>query len=274
MLTLIVVLQLVTVFRIGLPDNYLVNTISVDTLIQSYIDSLKKNAQLRKASETFRFNPNFISDYKGYTLGMTPAEIDRLHCFRETGEFINTAEEFQRVTQISDSLLQVLAPNFKFPNWVLNAKKDIKPKQASFARTKMSVASISVANINTADAEALAQVPGIGEVLSKRIVKFRNALGGFLVNEQLYDVFGLKPEVATRLLQHYQVLKAPEIQKVNLNEASAKELAKLIYISYEMAQEIVAYRKENGKFKAFDELKDVHGFPFEKIDRIVLYLLL
>src|SRR5690554_8215098 len=70
----------------------------------------------------FPFNPNFITDYKGYTLGMTPEEIDRLLTYRSENKWINSDEDFQSVTQVSDSLLAVLIRFFNFPEWVKNLK--------------------------------------------------------------------------------------------------------------------------------------------------------
>jgi hypothetical protein len=58
----------------------------------------------------YPFNPNFITDFKGYKLGMSVTEIDRLLAFRKTNRYVNSAAEFQQVTQVSDSLLAQIAP--------------------------------------------------------------------------------------------------------------------------------------------------------------------
>ena len=49
--------------------------------------------------------------------------------------------------------------------------------------------------INRATAEEWADLPGIGLVLSRRIVKFRSALGGFVSLDQLHEVYGLDSAV-------------------------------------------------------------------------------
>jgi len=46
-------------------------------------------------------------------------------------------------------------------------------------------------NINTADAELLEQLPGIGEVLAQRIVDYRDEIGRFGSIEQILDVKGI-----------------------------------------------------------------------------------
>ena len=50
--------------------------------LQSQIDSMKKD-KVDYIPNIYTFNPNFISDYKGYKLGMSVAEIDRLLAFRK-----------------------------------------------------------------------------------------------------------------------------------------------------------------------------------------------
>jgi len=231
---------------------------------QSKIDSLR-NHRSEASVKMYPFNPNYLTDYKGYTLGLSTSELDRLFAFRKNGKFVNSAKEFQAVTQVSDSILDKIAPYFKFPDWV--TKNQSSKKERSFAKKK-----IKVKDINLASAEELKSIYGIGETLSKRIIKFRDRLGGFLVNEQLYDVYGLKPEVVEKALLRFQVLEVPSIQKINVNKAGAAELSQLIYISRSLAFDIVAYRDRNGAYESFEELRNIDKFPTEKLERIALYL--
>ena len=98
-------------------------------IFEARIDSIQKRRDSLNKPKIFPFNPNFLTDYKGYTLGMEVEEIDRLLRFRESGKWINSAADFQQVTGVSDSLLEVISPYFKFPDWVN------KPKVASVYKT-------------------------------------------------------------------------------------------------------------------------------------------
>lgn len=242
--------------------------------MQTVLDSLKQEQLTERAPKFYPFNPNYISDGKGYALGLTAAQMDRLFQYRKEGKFVNSAQEFQTVTQIPDSLLAVLVPLFKFPEWTSTAKETRKEPEADHAVRSSAVEKKEPQDLNTASAEALQEISGIGEVLSQRIVKFRDRLGGFLEEEQLYDVYGLDPEVAKRALQKFEVKERPAVKPININTASAQEMAQLVYISYGVAQKIVALRENNQGIKSFEDLKDVEGFPMEKIDRIKLYLTL
>ena len=70
---------------------------------QHEIDSLKTVELEKRKPKIYPFNPNFITDYKGYQLGMSTQEIDRLMNYRSKGLFVNSSKEFQQVTKVSDS---------------------------------------------------------------------------------------------------------------------------------------------------------------------------
>ncbi|EAR00651.1 ComEA family DNA-binding protein [Maribacter sp. HTCC2170] len=251
------------------------SSLVLDEETQAKIDSLKQELAIRDSITIYPFNPNFISDYKGYTLGMSVKEIDRLHAFRSDGKFINSALEFQMVTKISDSLLKLISPNFKFPSWVSNKNKDSETGRSLFqnkSQFETTIKNFEIKEINSVTAEELQTVSGIGDKLSNRIIKFRDRLGGFMVNEQLYDVYGLEPVVVKRALERFKVLSEPSISKIDINTASAQEISKLIYLRYELASKIVEYRQVNGVFASFEELNNIEGFPTDKINRIQLYL--
>ena len=100
------------------------SALTLNSDLQSKIDSLKLSATQNDTIKLYPFNPNFITDYKGYTLGMSIEEIDRLHEFRAQNKFANSVEEFQKVTQVSDSLLNIISVQFKFPEWTQKSKSN------------------------------------------------------------------------------------------------------------------------------------------------------
>lgn len=276
LLLIIVLLQLgYFVFR-SIPQDNSEGIISARPETQAQIDSLRLNAHKEGSVKIYLFNPNFITDYKGYSLGMSVDEIDRLHAFRKQNKYVNSPKEFQKITLVSDSLLQLISPYFKFPEWTQKRKQfavGVDPSGLDNGNTPSSEGQGKVIlDLNMATREDLKTINGIGDKLSIRIIKFRNRLGGFLVDEQLYDVYGLGPEVVQRTLKQFKVLKKPEIHKIDINAASAYEIAKLVYIQKQVAERIVDYRNLNGTIRSFDELIAIEDFPAGKIDRIALYL--
>ncbi|RXR33110.1 helix-hairpin-helix domain-containing protein [Flavobacterium piscinae] len=236
--------------------------------MQSVIDSLK-NADSNTNPQIYPFNPNFISDYKGYKLGMSVKELEKLFAFRKQNKYVNSAEEFQTVTGVSDSLLNAISPYFKFPDWVNQPKKQYASYSNNKFENKKTIVKI---DINQATQEDLIKVYGIGPALSERILKNKESLGGFFSMEQLQFIWGLSPEVIENLNKHFEVTTEPKINKVDINNASVKELAKFPYFNYSIAKEIVTHRSMNGEIKNIEDLTKIKGLTSEKIKIIVLYL--
>lgn len=238
--------------------------------LQPQVDSMKMDIA-NKRPKMYLYNPNFITDYKGYKLGMSVDEIDRLLAFRKENKYVNSSQEFQNVTKISDSLLNVMSPYFKFPDWV-NKKKEYKafkkyPNQA-FAKNEK----IVLIDINQATKEDLIKIYGIGEAISVRILKQKEVLGGFVSMEQMKDVWGLSPEVIENLNSHFKVSVLPNFKKIDINNASLKELSQFYYFKYPLAKEIVTYRSMKGNISNIEDLTKIKGFPVDKAKTIELYL--
>ncbi|WJS96623.1 helix-hairpin-helix domain-containing protein [Flavobacterium johnsoniae] len=238
---------------------------------QSEIDKEKLDGENKKTTN-YLFNPNFISDYKGYKLGMTVEEIDRLMAFRKENKFVNSADEFQKVTGISDSLLNKIAPLFKFPNWI-QQKAGLKTRQVNFVKNDFTKkAKFEILDINQANQEDLMKLYGIGEGLSERILKQKEILGCFVSMEQMKDIWGLSPEVIIELNSHFKVVIPPSLKKIKVNDASLKELSQFFYFKYALAKQIVTYRSMNGNFDNIEDLAKIKDFPVEKAKIISLYL--
>lgn len=236
---------------------------------QKSIDSLKFLAANSKNKTTiYPFNPNFITDFKGYKLGMKVAEIDRLLAFRKENKYVNSAEEFQIVTKISDSLLNAISPYFKFPEWAKNKKSNyqVYSKKDFYSKEKM-----VVLDINTATKEDLMKVYGIGDKISDRILNEKEKYGCFVSMEQINNIWGLTPEVIEKLNASFIIKSISNVKKININSASSKDLTKFPFFNYQLAKDIVTYRSMNGDIK-IEDLTKIKGFPVDKIKIIALYL--
>ncbi len=238
-------------------------------LVQNEIDSLK-SIQSTKKDTIYPFNPNYITDYKGYKLGMTIQEIDRLHAFRKQGKFVNSVEEFQQVTKVSNAFLSKISPYFKFPDWVKNKGTATSEKFHKFLPKEKE--KIIQKDINVATREDLIAVYGIGEKLADKILQEKEKLGGFVSMEQFQFMWGISPEAISDLEKRFTIKSQIGIKKIAINDLSQKELAKFPYFNYALAKEIVIYRTMNSGIKNIDDLTKIKGMPNEKIKIIALYL--
>ncbi|WP_272973374.1 MULTISPECIES: ComEA family DNA-binding protein [Croceibacter] len=235
---------------------------------QQKVDSLKQLKIKENTPKQYPFNPNFITDYKGYTLGMSTQEIDRLLAYRKQNKWVNSKKDFQDVTKVSDSLLNTFSHLFKFPDFITNPKK-----KKVFAKDRKLSYKDKI-DLNKATALQLQEVYGIGPYYSEKIIAYRTKLNGFSDNVQLKDVYGLEPNVINNILKKFTVKTPVNIKKININTAKVTDLSELPNLNYEIARQIIKYRELNGEFNDINQLKSIAEFPIEKFDRIQLYLTL
>jgi len=272
---IILVLQLFIVFGDKWQNNKPLLEDNKEWLVhQKTLDSLNKTdgslAYLKP------FNPNFITDYKGSSLGMTTVEIDRLFAFRKENKYVNSAKEFQQVTKISDSLLAIISPYFKFPDWVTNKNsyKPFKPFDKNYvpkAERTYAPKIIVKQDFNLATGDDLVKIYGIGDATATRILEFKAKLGAFVSMDQLHDIWGLSPEVIEELNKHFQIQTIEGLKKININTMSVSELIKFPYFNHGFAKQIVVHRSMHGNIK-IEDLTKIKGCPMDKIKIIELYL--
>lgn len=154
-------------------------------------------------------------------------------------------------------------------------------------------------NVNTATADQLETVPGIGPVKAGRIVAYRDQNGPFRRIEDLQNVSGIGPRTVEQLTP-YLVLEggsqtvraaggvasprarpaadrpalpaaAPTGALVNLNTASAAELETLPGIGPAYAARIIAYREEIGPFQRVEDVVAVRGIGPRTLERLAPY---
>ena len=275
MILIIVVLQFVYFFS-DFSSQSMIDVSSDEILtFQKQIDSLRGIELENRKPEIFPFNPNYITDFKGEQLGMSLQEIDRLHKYRAQRKFVNSVIEFQEITKVSDSLLKRISPYFKFPDWVVKRNKSLKlvnSKDRSGGEPLSKRIEVTTDDINKATQKDFEVVNGVGTVISERIVKYRIKLQGFSFTSQLYEVWGIDKSTVNRVLKRFKIHQKPNIQQININTATFKEILKNPYINYELCKKIIEYRDEVAELQNILEIKNIDGFPIEKYDRIVLYL--
>jgi len=126
-------------------------------------------------------------------------------------------------------------------------------------------------DINRCDSAELVGLPGIGPVLSARIIKYRNFLGGFAYVEQLKEVYGLKEETFETIKGRI-FADSSFIKRISINTAVFRELARIRYLEKFEITSILKYRQLKGRISGIDELTAVKVIPVEKARKIRPYV--
>jgi competence ComEA-like helix-hairpin-helix protein len=129
-------------------------------------------------------------------------------------------------------------------------------------------------DLNLADTTQLKTIYGIGPVIAKRIVTYRTNLGGFILMDQLYEVWGLDSTVVGRLTAKSVIVPDFMPNKLAINHCSEQELSRHPYLRTKLARAIVNYRLQHGNFTTIDDLTEIGIMEEKTFLRIKPYITL
>ena len=125
----------------------------------------------------------------------------------------------------------------------------------------------TLVDVNAADTTELKKIPGIGSGIARRIVAYRNRLGGFYSLEQLNEV----EFVSADLLKWFK-LESDSIRKLPINRVGLDQLRAHPYINFYQAKVIVEYRRKRGEIKSLSQLSHYEEFTEKDLKRLSAYV--
>jgi competence protein ComEA len=270
-------------------ENDLIQEAEKEEYKSTFIENLTEGS-----IKPFTFDPNTINIEQWKSLGLKPYLAQRIVKYRTKGGKFLIKSDLQKIYGFPEDIYQRLYPFIQLPenkediaknrntkkeenfkqendNQDNNAEEKIQKIEGERSNS-FKKKTLEAFDLNTADTAQLKQVRGIGAVLSERIVKFRNSLGGFHSVEQLKDVYGIKEEVYLELEKYAKLSKGFDIQKVNINTADVNTLKVHPYIGYKSASIIVNYRSQHGKFQKAEDLLKIKVLDESQINKLKPYL--
>lgn len=82
-----------------------------------------------------------------------------------------------------------------------------------------------------------------------------------------------KPAAVEKAAKPAKPVKPAVTGKININTATAEQLAMLPGVSMRKAQGLIDYRTKNGNFKNIEDLRKMPGIKQKKIDRVANFLI-
>jgi competence protein ComEA len=187
------------------------------------------------AAELFVFDPNTATTEQLVRLGLKEKTAATLVKYRKRHPFTKK-EDLQKVFGISDRLYNELSPYI-----LIGPAK--KTRTARSTKKTPVTAQGKKLELNTADSTQLETLKGIGPAFARRIIKYRNMLGGFTGKEQLLEVYGLTEE-KYRLIENEVEVNPSLITRINVNTDDFKVVNRHPYISYELTKKIFDARRK------------------------------
>jgi DNA uptake protein ComE-like DNA-binding protein len=223
--------------------------------------------------QQFRFDPNTISVDSFALLGFPEWQAKSLLRYRgDRRVTFRRATDLRRVKSLDSALVEAVlplidivpvpstapatAPNTAGPATYAYRPKTPPPPPESF-------------DINSSDTSAWRTLPGIGSYRAKRIVRYREALGGFYSIDQIATTRGL-PDSTFQTIHSFLKL-SPIFRPLAINRASYDELKKHPYINRNLANSIVRNREKAGRFNGPEDLRRLRLIKEEDLPRLLPY---
>lgn len=248
-----------------------------------------KAEKSRKAPELFLFDPNTASEDTLMLLGLSGRQAATLINYRNSGARFRKPADIYRVYGIDSALAAALvqwidimpeggrvAVEINEPEAGESSSGDdkvryetgIKSSEAGFRRPGKPAV---VIDLNRCAAAELEQLPGIGEVLAARIIRYRDLLGGYVSVSQLSEVYGLDSSVVALVSGSLKISEA-DIRPIHIDTCSWSRMARHPYLGPEMARAIMKYRSLMGIPFTVDDLVRQRVISEAQAERIVPYI--
>ncbi len=207
----------------------------------------------------FYFDPNTIGVSDWLRLGLTEKQANGIERYKAKGGTFRAAEDINRLYSLSDSDKVRLMP------YVRITAAGVQQREAATRAHQ------TLIEINTADSAAWESLWGIGPVLSVRIIRYRESLGGFYSVDQVGEVRGISDSVFAAIRPRLTV-SAPHLHLLHLNTDDYETLRRHPYIHAKIARGITGYRERQGDFQHVEQLKELPSVTQEVYDRLLPYL--
>ena len=253
---------------------------TLDSLVSAWKmpASTTDSVPIASTPQFFAFDPNLASVSDLVRLGFNERLALRIENYRKKGGKFRVKAELLKIYGMDSAHYQSISAYVTIPKNRRQAggrppTQTTKPGKSFAERVGPGRAREQPFDVNLADTVRLEAVRGIGEKLSRRIIKYRSSLGGFVRVEQLSEVFGLDSITVAKLMETAFVSPDFLPDRIDLNTASEAVLEGHPYLNRQEARAIVAWRFQHGRFSSVADLRKLPIFSDEKkIRRLVAYL--
>jgi DNA uptake protein ComE-like DNA-binding protein len=245
----------------------------LDSLVAVWEAQVKKpDSEPVQQVSLFSFDPNTLNVEELQKLGFSEHLANRIAAYRLKGGVFRVKSDLMKIYGLDSTLYKQLYRYIRLPSSRLVLTESGKPQNRAqteaFEKTQRS----KTFDINTADTTLFKTIYGIGPRLAARIVKFREGLGGFIREAQLYEVYGLDSLVVERLLEVGFIKTDFTPSKININAADEEQLARHPYIRYKFASALMSYRFQHGDFQQVSDIKKLSAINAQDLERLLPYI--
>lgn len=200
-------------------------------------------------------HPNQASEEQWLNLGLNEGQVATIKKYLDKGGAFSIKSDLKKIYTIDQEDYNRIEPFLLLPD--SSALYSKQTRDSFYSKVDRIVDESPIPEIsvylNESEAEDYRRIRGLGEVLSNRIIKYRDLLGGFYKKEQLLEVYGIDSSLFAEI-ELYLVIDEKDLEHLDINQLTAYEMSKHPYVTYNMALIITRDRKKNGPFKMKEDL--------------------
>jgi competence ComEA-like helix-hairpin-helix protein len=209
----------------------------------------------------FPFDPNEVSEEQWREMGLRDRLVQTIMNYRGKGGKFYKKEDLKKIYGMREEEYLQLEP------YVLISVDS----NHRYGKEGKVMGEDLMVELNAADTLDLQQLKGIGPAFARRIVRYRDKLGGYYRKEQLLEVYGMEAERYDGIRDHVTV-DAGLVRKININKATIKEMLRHPYMEFYIAKAIVNYRVQKGPFTDVGQIREAETIYDEVYERLAPYL--
>jgi len=225
--------------------------------------NIKEKSKIPKRPQQLQlhpFDPNAMSLNQWIKMGLSERQARTIEKYKSKGGIFRKPEDFKKIYCISESEYEELSPYI-----IINIQDD--DDELNYSEPLLEL------DLNTINMEEIQCVRGIGPSYAKRIIKYRQILGGYTQLNQLMEVYKID-SLKYLEIKPYFTISMDSVKRIPLNTATYYQLRRHPYSSDQLAYEITHYRNMHGYFKKVEELKEINLVTDSLYQKIYLYFAL
>lgn len=263
----------------ALTETEMQNIERIDKQIKCAKEARKeKDSQVHLSASLRPFDPNHADSLTLLSLGLSKWQVKNMLAYRRKGGRWRSPDDLRRLYGLTEEEFKRLRPYVRIAEADRRSKFVPFPRKEDYGvpmaervdyeRVEKLTEGTNI-SLNMADTTLLKKIPGIGSYNARKIVKYRESMGGFVSVRQIEEIEGL-PAGLSRWFENDS--HETKVRKLRINKASFKELVRHPYLDYEQTKAIVNHIRKYGPIRSWQELRLYKEFSDKDFERLTPYV--
>lgn len=218
----------------------------------------------RKAKQNYTskgpFDPNVGTDEDWLSRGLTEKQLQILRNFQQAGGQFHSALDLRKIYGWNAEWVEECIAEVELPN---------KPLRNDAKVDKI----LTKVDLNRCDTTDLKRIKGIGSYYAKKVIGYREALGGYVSLDQLGEIYHMRDEALAVLMEN-TTIRDSSFCSLRINSCDREHLKNHPYIPWKIANNVVAFREMHGKYETVNDLLKTAFIDDETLAKLKPYLCL